>query len=189
MSNAPLAVQLTIMTVQPELTSNRLLLRSLTQADAPQVQQLAGDEAISATALNIPHPFEDGMAEAWIATHQPDYAIGKAMNWAIVLQQEQILIGAIGLSLSSENSHAELGYWIGKPYWEHGYASEAAQAVVKFGFETLKLHRIYATCLGRNPASARVLQKLGMTHEGSQKQHVYHRGQFEDLELYGLVKE
>jgi [ribosomal protein S5]-alanine N-acetyltransferase len=174
---------------QPELTTDRLLLRSLTQTDAPQVQQLAGDEAIAATALNIPHPFEDGMAEAWIATHESDYTVGKAANWAIVLKQTQRLIGAVGLSLSAANAHAELGYWIGKPYWGKGYASEAAQAVIKFGFETLTLHRIYATCLGRNPASGRVLQKLGMIHEGSQKQHVYHWGQFEDLELYGLFKE
>lgn len=173
---------------QPELTTARLLLRALTQIDAPQIQQLAGDEAISATALNVPYPFEDGMAEAWIATHHPDYVAGKAVNWAIVLQQTQIVIGAIGLSINAANAHAELGYWIGKPYWGKGYASEAAQAIINFGFQTLMLHRIYATCLKHNCASARVLQKLGMTHEGSQKQHIYHRGQFVDLELYGLVQ-
>jgi RimJ/RimL family protein N-acetyltransferase len=174
---------------QPILATDRLLLRSLAQQDAPQVQQLAGDEAISATALNVPYPFEDGMAEAWIATHKPDFIAGKAVTWAIVLRETQMLIGAVGLSINADHANAELGYWIGKFYWGKGYASEAAQAVMDFGFQTLKLHRIYATCLGCNPASAGVLQKLGMVHEGSQKQHIYHRGRFVDLELYGMVKE
>lgn len=175
--------------LQPEITTERLLLRQFTQSDAPSVQKLAGDEAIAATALNIPHPFEDGMAEEWIATHQPDWEAGKAANFAIVLRQKPILVGAVGLSLNSANEEAELGYWIGKPYWGQGYASEAASAAIEFGFETLKLDRIYATCLRRNIASAKVLQKLGMTQEGSQKQRVFHRGQFEELELYSLVKE
>ncbi|WP_179228637.1 GNAT family N-acetyltransferase [Leptolyngbya ohadii] len=89
---------------------------------------------------------------------------------------------------NAAHSNAELGYWIGKPYWGNGYASEAAQEVMNFGLQALRLHRIYATCLGCNPASARVLQKLGMTHEGTQKQHVCHRGAFQDLELYGLIR-
>ncbi len=174
---------------QPEMTTQRLILRPFTLSDAPLVQQLAGDEAIASTALNIPHPFEDGMAQAWISTHQPDYEASKAANFAIVLGHEQILIGAAGLSISSSDLRAELGYWIGKAYWGYGYASEAAQALIHFGFEVLSLNRIYATCLRRNIASARVLQKLGMAHEGSLRQHVYHRGQFEDLEEYGLLKQ
>jgi [ribosomal protein S5]-alanine N-acetyltransferase len=106
--------------LQPEITTERLLLRQFRQSDALLVQKLAGDEAIAATALNIPHPFEDGMAEEWIATHQPDWEAGKAANFAIVLRQKPILVGAVGLSLNSANEEAELGYWIGKPYWGQG---------------------------------------------------------------------
>jgi RimJ/RimL family protein N-acetyltransferase len=62
------------------------------------------------------------MVEEWISTHRPDYEASKAANFAIVLGHEQILIGAAGLSISSSDSHAELGYWIGKPYWGYGYA-------------------------------------------------------------------
>jgi RimJ/RimL family protein N-acetyltransferase len=177
------------MNIQPEITTERLILRPFTLSDAPLVQQLAGDEAIASTALNIPHPFEDGMAEEWISTHQPDYEARKAANFAIVLADERRLIGAAGLSIISSDSRAELGYWIGKPYWGYGYASQAAQALIHFGFEVLSVNRIYATCLKRNIASARVLQKLGMAHEGTLRQHVYHRGRFQDLEEYGLLKE
>jgi RimJ/RimL family protein N-acetyltransferase len=174
---------------QPKMTTERLILRPFTLSDAPFVQQLAGDEAIASTALNIPHPFEDRMAEEWISTHQSDYEAAKAANFAIILRHEQTFIGAAGLSISSSDSRAELGYWIGKRYWGYGYASEAAQALIHFGFEVLCVNRIYATCLKRNIASAKVLQKLGMAHEGSLRQHVYHRGEFEDLEEYGLLKQ
>ncbi|MBW4601963.1 MAG: GNAT family N-acetyltransferase [Calothrix sp. FI2-JRJ7] len=175
-----------ITNVQPELTTKRLILRPFTFLDAPLVQQLAGSDAIAATALNIPHPFEDGIAEQWIATHQPDYEAGTAANFAIILHYEQILIGAVGLTIN--HLQAELGYWIGQAYWGQGYASEASQAIIQFGFEVLSLNRIYATCLKRNVASAKVLQKIGMSYEGTFPQHVYHRGKFEDLDEYSLFK-
>jgi RimJ/RimL family protein N-acetyltransferase len=116
------------------------------------------------------------MAEEWISTHQPDYEAAKQANFAIVLGDERILIGAAGLSISSSDSRCRIRVLDWETYWGYGYASEAAQALIHFGFEVLSVNRIYATCLKRNIASARVLQKLGMAHEGSLRQHVYHRG-------------
>jgi hypothetical protein len=85
------------MTEQPELRTERLLLRPFTVADAPVVQQLAGDRDIASTTLNIPHPYEDGMAEGWIGTHQQQFEGGESVIFAVVLHKDGALIGAISL--------------------------------------------------------------------------------------------
>ena len=172
----------------PTIQTQRLILRSLTIADAPEVQRLASDRDIAATTLSIPHPYEDGMAEAWIETHPEAYEKGKAVFFAITLRDNGILCGAIGLGIDKENNNAELGYWVGKPYWGKGYCTEAAKAIVQYGFETLGLHRIHAAHFARNLASGRVMQKIGMHLEGCKRQHILKWGNFEDLVLYGILK-
>lgn len=157
-------------------------------SDADDVQRLAGDRAVADTTLNIPHPYEDGRAEKWISNHADWFDCGEQAVFAITLQAGGSLIGAIGLRLRREDAKAELGYWIGREFWNQGYCTEAAEAIVRFGFEQLDLHRIYAHHFSRNPASGRVMQKLGMTHEGHLREHVRKWDDFEDLELYGLLK-
>jgi len=172
----------------PTIETDRLLLRPFTLADAPDVQRLASERDIASTTLNIPHPYEDGMAEQWIEAHEERYEKGELANFAVVLRSDDSLIGSIGLSINQQHAYAELGYWIGKPYWNRGYCTEAAEAVVRYGFEVLGLKRICACHFKRNPASERVLRKIGMTHEGCLRQHVKKWGVFEDLEQYGILK-
>lgn len=176
------------MRTAPPLLTERLLLRSLTLEDAPDVQHLAGDRDVASTVLRIPHPYEDGMAEEWIRSCSEVYQNEEAINFAIIRKTEQNLIGTIGLELEQEHERAELGYWIGKPYWHHGYATEAAQAVVAYSFKVLKLNRIYAYHFTRNPASGRVLEKVGMRAEGHRRQHTKKWGIFEDSLGYGMLK-
>ena len=129
---------------RPTLETTRLTLRPFTVTDASDVQRLAGEREIASTTLNIPHPYEEGMAEQWIATHQERYEKGELVNFAIILRADQALIGAIGLQLTQQQASAELGYWIGKPFWNRGYCTEAAQAVVRYGFDVLGLNRLHA---------------------------------------------
>jgi len=89
--------------------------------------------------------------------------------------------------IEPDHRRAELGYWVGVPYWGNGYATEAARAVVKYGFGTLGLHRIFASHFANNPASARVLRKIGMRYEGRLRGHVLKWGEFLDLEMYGML--
>jgi RimJ/RimL family protein N-acetyltransferase len=84
---------------------------------------------------------------------------------------------------------AELGYWIGKPYWNAGLCTEAGRVILRYAFSELCLMRVHAVHLTRNPASGRVLQKLGMRHEGCRRGHVMKWGRLEDIELYGLLRE
>lgn len=171
----------------PTLTTARLVLRPFTLADAAAIQRLAGDAAI-ARGTFMPHPYEDGMAEAWITAQQADFEQGRLVNFAVTLAVQQTLIGSIGMTLEQPHRRGQLGYWIGVPYWNQGYASEAGHAVVQYGFATLELHRIWAPHFKRNPASGRVLQKIGMQYEGCQREHYFHQGQFVDVMIYGMVR-
>ena len=176
------------MRTAPPLLTKRLLLRSLTLEDAQDVQHLAGERDIASTLSNMPHPYEDGMAEEWIRSCSGKFEKDEALNFAIIRRTDKKLIGEIELRLDRENESGELGYWIGKPYWNCGYATEAARAVVAYGFEVLKLNRVHAKHFKRNAASRRVLEKIGMCYEGCLRQHVKKWGNFEDIIGYGMLK-
>jgi ribosomal-protein-alanine N-acetyltransferase len=173
----------------PVLETARLTLRPFTPADAPAVQRLAGAREVADTTRQIPHPYADGMAEAWIATHAGLHDQDRALTLAVEIRAERRLCGAIGLRLKVEDRHAELGYWIGAADWARGFCTEAARAVVAHGFGALDLHRIYATYFARNRASGRVMEKLGMTREGCLREHVRKWGVFEDLIVRGILRE
>jgi RimJ/RimL family protein N-acetyltransferase len=173
---------------EPTIETKRLLLRTFMLDDAVRVRELASAREVAATTLNIPHPYEAGDAETWIATQPESFQAGEAVHYAITRKQEADLIGAIGLQLQDAHRRAELGYWIGVPYWNQGYCTEAAAAVVNFGFEQLGLHRVFAHHFSSNPASGRVMQKVGMLHEGRLRGHVLKWGNFHDLEIYGLTR-
>lgn len=172
----------------PTLRTERLLLRGFTLADAPRVQELAGSREVASTTLSMPHPYEDGVAEAWIQGHVPAWEEKGRLTLAVTTDSDG-LIGSIGLHHPEPtHRHAELGYWIGAPYWNRGFATEAARAVLDFGFGELGLHRIQARYFPRNAASGRVLHKLGMVHEGTMREHVWRWDRFEDLECYAVLE-
>ncbi|MGH2456012.1 MAG: GNAT family N-acetyltransferase [Candidatus Limnocylindria bacterium] len=177
------------MPTQPTLETDRLRLRPFTLADAPAVQALAGAREVAHTTLNVPHPYRDGMAETWIRTHAPGFEAGDQATFAIVNRQTNEVVGAIGLMINLDHARAELGYWVGVPFWNRGYATEATRAALRYGFEELALHRIFALHLVRNPASGRVMQKAGMQREGRLRQHLLKWDRFEDLDYYGLLAE
>lgn len=173
---------------QPVLKSARLWLRPFDLSDAPAVRALAGDERVAATTLNIPHPYEDGVAEAWILTHRQLYAAGIVVSFAMVVKETRELVGAIGLRLEARHQRAELGYWVGVPFWNRGFCTEAARVILEYAFGVLEIHRVHATHFTRNPASGAVMRKLGMSHEGHMRQHILKQGVFEDLETYAILR-
>jgi ribosomal-protein-alanine N-acetyltransferase len=177
------------LTEQPQLRTERLILRPFDVSDATIVQRLAGAKEIADTTLNIPHPYPDGAAEAWISSHSGRYADGESVIFAVIERQLGSLIGSVGLEISAAHAFAELGYWIGQPYWNQGYCTEAARKTLGHAFDDLGLNRVQARHLTRNPASGRVMQKIGMSHEGHLRQAVMKWGKFEDLELYAILKE
>ena len=105
--------------------------------------------------------------------------------FAIVLDAD--VIGAIGMEVQREHDRGEIGYWIGVPYWGRGYMTEALRGVLGWAFESLRLHRVFAVHFARNPASGRVMQKAGMRHEGSLRQHDKKWDAYLDVEVYGIL--
>lgn len=174
---------------QPQIQTPRLILRRPALSDAKVIQQLAGAREIAQWTLTMPHPYPDGAAEAWIARHEDDLQQDRAVHFAIAPLDERALVGMLSLSLSLQHDRAEMGYWIGVPYWGRGYCTEAAAAVLGYGFETLGLHRVYANHFAGNTASGRVMQKIGLKYEGTLRQHVKKWGQYLDMVSYGLTRE
>jgi RimJ/RimL family protein N-acetyltransferase len=175
------------MLVSPTLETERLSLRSFVASDIPALVPLIGTREVAATTLRIPHPYAESDARNFLTICEEDQASGRGINLAIVLRRENTLCGGVLLRIEPEHRRAELGYWLGVPHWGKGYATEAARALVKYGFETLGLHRIFAGHVARNTASAGVLKKIGMRHEGCQRAHILKWGEFLDLEMYGML--
>jgi len=173
----------------PQLKTERLILRGFRMSDADRLSLLAGAFEIADTTLRIPHPYEKHLAEKWISEHPQRYKEKRSVHLAITLIENNVLIGSISLMhINHKHLHAELGYWIGKKYWNRGYATEAGLAVIQYGFEALGLNRIHAHCFSRNQASARVLQKMRMTHEGTLRQHIRKWDKFEDIDMFAILK-
>lgn len=174
----------------PIIETERLVLCPFESSDAPQVERLAGDRRIAETTIAIPHPYEKGMAEAWIATHATDLAEGRALHLAIRRREEGDLIGAIGLVMAGRRSgEAELGYWIGTPFWNRGYCTEAAAALLRYAFTELRLRKVTACHFSRNPASGRVMEKIGMRPAGETKQYVPKWRREEHCLCYAISRE
>lgn len=173
----------------PTLKTERLILRPFSLDDAKDVQRLAGDAAVAETTLTIPHPYEDGMAEEWIGTHQNCFREGHEVVFAITHKTEKYLIGAIGISnIHKTFDKAEIGYWIGKPYWNNGYCTEAIKAVLKYCFVNLKLNKVYAMHFANNPQSGRVMEKADMKKEGVLRQNVKKGKEYIDTPVYGILR-
>jgi RimJ/RimL family protein N-acetyltransferase len=172
------------MSTQPTLETARLRLRPYTEADIPELLPLIGTREVAATTLRIAHPYTEQDARDFLQlAKDPD-----KLWLTITLRSDGHQIGGIGLRVEKQHQHAELGYWLGVPFWGHGYATEAAREILRYGFEMLALHRIFASHFKHNPASGRILKKIGMQHEGCQREHLCKWDQFVDSELYGILR-
>jgi ribosomal-protein-alanine N-acetyltransferase len=169
------------------IQTDRLTLRGYEPSDIPALVPLIGAREVAATTLRIPHPYTEAIARDFIALAKDELATGKCLRLGIFLRESNTLCGGVGLMLEPDHRRAELGYWIGVPYWGKGYATEAARAAVNYGFSTLDLHRIFASHVPGNPASGGVLRKIGMRHEGRVRGHILKWGEFLDLEMYGML--
>ena len=175
------------MDIQTSIETDRLMLRPFALKDATDVQRMAGDQRVSDMTEAIPFPYEDGMAEQWISTHARAWSERSAATFAVCLRNSNKLVGCTGLEIQSRHNRAAMGYWIGYEYWKQGICTEAALKLIDFGFKELKLNRIEAIHLLRNPASGHVMRNLGMRHEGTFRDYVMKNGSYEDVEQYAIL--
>jgi RimJ/RimL family protein N-acetyltransferase len=172
----------------PVLQTERLVLNQLALSDTEKVVQLAGNEKIARYTLNIPHPYHEQDAESWIQASHQYFQEGTQYTFAIRKAESPVLVGAIGLILIPKHQRAEVGYWMGEPYWNKGYISEALSAVLRFGFTELKLNKINATHLLSNPASGKVMIKNGMIYEGELAEHYLKGDVYRSVKQYRLLR-
>lgn len=170
------------------LESKRLLLRPFAPADAPDVQRLADNRAVSIKTALLPYPYTLADAESWIGSHAADEAGGRGRPWAVTRQEDGVLMGAIGLVIHPKDNVGLLGYWLGQAHWGQGYATEAARDVVRWGFAE-GLAKIAADVFATNPASIKVLRRCGLRQEGLLRSHVQRDGVRLDVHCYGRLRE
>ncbi len=171
----------------PVLTTERLVLRQLRPSDAEQVFDMRSDPIVM-QHVNRPlaQTMEDAAALIELITNT--VAANDAVQWAITTRGDDALIGLIGFwRLVKEHHYGELGYMLAQKQWGKGYMSEAIEAVVHFGFNTLDFHRVEAITRPENTASVRALQKNGFVQEAHFKENIFWNGTFHDSLHFGRL--
>jgi len=167
----------------------RLVLRDLVDGDGPSVHAYASDAATVRLLDWGPNTAEDTTRFLSMARASSKAAPRTAYHLAIVLSATQRLIGGCRIEVRSDASrNGDIGYVLARDVWGQGFATEAGHALVAFGFQSLALHRIWATCDVENRASARILEKIGMQQEGLLRQNVRRRGEWRDSYLYAILE-
>lgn len=138
---------------------NSVYLEPVRLRHANAIQRLASHPEVAATT-NIPEPYPSDGALSWIMTSMPRQMAGVEYAFAVVRVEDNTLVGVTSL-MNVGQGEAELGYWIGYPYWGNGYATAANDHILRFAFKAVGIDRLYARPLIRNDASCRVLEKLG----------------------------
>jgi ribosomal-protein-alanine N-acetyltransferase len=156
------------------LESKRLLLRPPEPRDVPAIVSWIGDWDVAKNLSKCPHPYTEKDAEEFLIRSAEGRARGTDFGFGIVSKAEGRYLGQIGLHL--KDGKFEVGYWLGKPFWGQGYASEAARRAVSFAFHELKAETVWAGWFHDNPASGHVLEKLGCRPNGQEQRHCLARG-------------
>jgi RimJ/RimL family protein N-acetyltransferase len=169
--------------------TERLMLRQLEPCDAEALELLIDDYDIASTTLNIPYPYPKGSAEAFIHRRLEAAQNGEGYTFAIINKEDLTFMGSIGMNLNQSHDRAELGYWLGKRYWNKGYVTEGVKRVTKYGFEELQLNKIHAAAMTKNPASSSVMTKAGMQYEGTFREHFRKWDQYVDIAYYAILRE
>lgn len=157
------------------LETGRLLLRPLEAGDIAAMTALVNDYDVAKNTSFIPHPYTEDDAQSFIARADMTRAQGTGFVFAIAGKPGGEFLGGCGLHLR-EGGLFELGYWLGKPYWGRGYATEAARKMASFAFHALKSTKIAAGYFHDNLASGRVLEKLGFKPDGAVNRDCLARG-------------
>lgn len=167
----------------PRLQTTRLLLRKLEYEDLSALVTYANNLKISQRIINIPYPYREPDAALRLGFVARGFKEKTRYVFAIILKESHTLIGEISLHLlDKKKQSAQLAYWLGEPFWNKGLTTEAAAAVVSFGFEQLKLDLIYADCRDDNPASERILQRIGLEKHHKQGNLLFYKLSSQDYQ-------
>lgn len=175
----------------PILETDRLLLRPLEPSDTQSIfDHWLSDERVADNRVNAAHT-NVGQTEERVKKIVSQYEDQEFCYWGIVLKETGELIGEIDLyDFDSSIDNCEVSYSLGFKWWNHGYGTEALQAVVEFGFRQMNIHKISAGHNTDNPASGRIMAKVGMKQEGVIRHMIRNaKNQYKDCAVYGILRE
>ena len=157
--------------------------------DVDDVARYCDDMEFARTTLSLPWPYERAHAVEWIQSHANEFDEGNGCNLAITRRDDGALVGSIALRFEPAHHCAELGYGVYRPFWNNGYGTEAAAAMIRYGFEERGLNRIHAHYFACNPASGRIMQKCGMQYEGTMRKRIRRFDTWHDIIHYAILRE
>jgi len=157
------------------LETERLLLRPPEICDVPTIVALIGDYDVAKNLSRVPHPYAEKDAHEWLAHAAGGLAKGTDYSFSIIRKEDGAHIGGTGLHLREGDTN-EFGYWLGKPHWGNGYATEVARRIVEFAFWEFDQANVWAGWYHDNPASGRVLEKIGCVPDGQDTRFCPSRG-------------
>ena len=169
-----------------KLKTERLLLRPFKLRDVNDVFEYASDSEWARYLPRVPQPFTREAAQERVARHVLE-SWKTHPTWAIVLHEK--VIGGIVLMIDLQHEIGELGYELSREHWGKGLMTEAARAVIDWGFQERRLAKIFAQADARNKRSLRVMEKLNMRREGVLRSHSRERGERIDEVFYGILRE
>jgi ribosomal-protein-alanine N-acetyltransferase len=175
----------------PTLTTARLILRQSMPEDAADLFSYQSDpEVMKYDSPSVPMK-EVAEAGSEIESSRQRFIDKKGITWSIVLKSESRNIGGIGFYFWDKSYYkADLGYTLARPYWRQGITTEALRAIIRFGFESMHLHRINADTRMDNIASTRLLEKLGFMHEGTRRECILNEdGSYQSWGLFGMLEQ
>lgn len=172
----------------PVIDTRRLYLRKMNRSDSADMYEYSCREDVTRYLLWSPHPSEAYTAK-YLAYLQSRYRAGDFYDWAVVVRDTDKMIGTCGFTrLNIDSNSAEIGYVLNPDYWGYGYAPEAVRAVMRFGFNELRLNRIEAKYMVGNERSVRVMEKVGMTREGINREAIHVKGRYVSVGVCSILR-
>ena len=173
----------------PALTINidNFYIRPLHKSDADSIVKYINDAQIHRNTTNIPYPYSEKDAKTFLTDSPKHWSAGSAYRFGIVINHE--VVGCCSLEkINQKDCNAELGYWLGRPFWGQGIMSRVTKAVVAFGFNQLKLHKIIVKHQETNKSSQRIIEKLGFMYEGTERESHLRDGKWCNCRCYSLLE-
>ena len=173
----------------PEFETERLFIRKLLPRDASDMFSYASRPETSKYLLWDPHP-SNAYTVDLISFLQKEYTTGRYSDFAIILKSENRMIGTVGFtSYDEKNATAEVGYVINPDYWHRGIGTEALEAILSIAFSELNVQRVETKYMPENVYSRKVMEKCGMTYEGTARRKLLIKGNYRDIAYCSVLRE
>ena len=172
-----------------EFETQRLIIREYCKKDIDDFIRVTSQESVKATTYGIPENYTKYYAKKWFKYLKQSIKTMEGYEFGMFLKEGNIYIGNVGLiNVSMLHNHADITYYVDENYRNRGYSAEAAEVMLKLGFEHFGFEKISGLCMSINPASRRVMGKLGMKYEGTMRNELLKGGIYYDIERYSLLK-